>query len=163
MGLLSLLPLAIATKIPAPWKPVQDAMLQPRSWLKFVSSAVTETFILWNLFYQSSCRCWGSLLHLISLSLSLSHTLGKTPQDEWSARHKGLYLHNKHNRQTLMPPTGSKPAIPATERPQACDWKLPELKADTVKTVLNVLHRWQWARKGTDKNCPTSRYGIIYS
>jgi len=35
-------------------------------------------------------------------------TVGRTSLDEWSARHKDLYLtaHNTHNRQTSMPPGG---------------------------------------------------------
>jgi len=47
-------------------------------------------------------------------------TVGRTPLDEWSARHRDLYLttHNSHNRQTSMPPVGFEPTIPAGERPQ---------------------------------------------
>jgi hypothetical protein len=47
-------------------------------------------------------------------------TLGRTPLDEWSARHRHLYLttHNTHKRQTSMPPAGFEVAIPASERPQ---------------------------------------------
>ena len=35
-------------------------------------------------------------------------TVGRTPLDEWSARHRDLYLttQNNHNRQTSMPPGG---------------------------------------------------------
>ena len=45
-------------------------------------------------------------------------TVGRTPLDEWSARHKDLYLssHNTHNRQTSMPLVGLEPAISAGER-----------------------------------------------
>jgi hypothetical protein len=47
-------------------------------------------------------------------------TFGRTPLDEWSARHRDLYLttHNTHNRQTSTPPADHKPTIPAGERPQ---------------------------------------------
>ena len=47
-------------------------------------------------------------------------TVGRTPLDEWSARHRGLYLtaHNTHNRQTPMPLMGFEPTISAGERPQ---------------------------------------------
>ena len=47
-------------------------------------------------------------------------TVGRTPLDEWSARHGDLYLttHNTHNRHTSMPPVGFKPTISAGERPQ---------------------------------------------
>jgi hypothetical protein len=35
-------------------------------------------------------------------------TVGRTPLDEWSARHRDLYLttHDTHNRQIPMPPVG---------------------------------------------------------
>jgi hypothetical protein len=46
-------------------------------------------------------------------------TVGTTPLDQWSARHRDLYLtHNTHNRQTCMPPVGFEPTITAWERPQ---------------------------------------------
>ena len=48
-------------------------------------------------------------------------TVGRTPLDEWSARHRDLYLatHDTHNRQISMPPVGFKPTISAGERPAA--------------------------------------------
>ena len=48
-------------------------------------------------------------------------TLGRTPLDEGSARHRDLYLttDNTHKRQTSMPPpAGFETAIPASERSQ---------------------------------------------
>ena len=47
-------------------------------------------------------------------------TVGRTPPDEWSARHRDLYLtiHNSHKRQTSMPSMGFEPTISAGERPQ---------------------------------------------
>ena len=47
-------------------------------------------------------------------------TVGRTPLDKWSARHRDLYLatHNIHNRQTSMPPVRFEPTISAGERPQ---------------------------------------------
>ena len=47
-------------------------------------------------------------------------TVGRTPLDEWSARHRDLYLitHNNHKRQTSMSPAGFEPTISAGERPQ---------------------------------------------
>jgi len=47
-------------------------------------------------------------------------TVGTTPLDEWSARHRDLYLttHNTHNRQTPIPPVGFEHTISASERPQ---------------------------------------------
>ena len=46
--------------------------------------------------------------------------IGRTPLDDWSARHRDLYLttHNTHNRQTSMPPAGFEPTISAGERPK---------------------------------------------
>jgi hypothetical protein len=46
------------------------------------------------------------------------NSLGRAPLDELSARRRDLYLttHITHNRQTSMPPAGSKPAIQASER-----------------------------------------------
>ena len=48
-------------------------------------------------------------------------TVGRTPLDEWSARHRDHYLttHNTHNRQIYMPPVGFEPTISAGERPVA--------------------------------------------
>jgi hypothetical protein len=47
-------------------------------------------------------------------------TLARTPLDEWSARHRDLYLitHNTQNRHTSMLHTEFEPAIPASEGPQ---------------------------------------------
>jgi hypothetical protein len=42
-----------------------------------------------------------------------THIPGRTPLNEWSARRRGRYLHNKHNRRTSMPLAGFEPAIPA--------------------------------------------------
>ena len=58
---------------------------------------------------------WGFLDHT-----QRHTTVGRIPLDEWSARHRDLYLttHNTHNRQTSMPPVGFKPTISTGERPQ---------------------------------------------
>ena len=46
-------------------------------------------------------------------------TVGRTPLDERSARHRGLYLttQDTQNRQISMPSVGFKPKISAGERP----------------------------------------------
>ena len=65
----------------------------------------------------------GLLFIEASWSQSIGYTpIGRTPLDEWSARHRDLYLttHSTHNRQTSMPTAGFEPAIPASERPQKC-------------------------------------------
>jgi hypothetical protein len=48
-------------------------------------------------------------------------TVGRTPLDERSARHRDLYLttHDTHNRQISRPPVGFEHTISAGERPQA--------------------------------------------
>jgi hypothetical protein len=49
------------------------------------------------------------------------HTaLGRTPLDEWPARHRDLYLttHNTHKRQTSVPPLGFEPTILVSELPK---------------------------------------------
>ena len=38
-------------------------------------------------------------------------TVGRTPLDESSARHRDLTTHNIHNRQISMPPAGFEPKI----------------------------------------------------
>ena len=47
-------------------------------------------------------------------------TVGRTPLNEWSARHRDLNLttHNIHNRQTSMLPVGFEPTTPAGKWPQ---------------------------------------------
>jgi hypothetical protein len=61
---------------------------------------------------------------LLSIENARSHlhhtTISRTPLDEWSARHRDLYLttNDTHNRQTSMPSSGFVPTIPASERPQ---------------------------------------------
>jgi len=62
-----------------------------------------------------------------AFTITLTHTtLGRTPLDKWSARHRELYLttHNTHRRQTSMLLAAFEPAIPGSERPQthALDW-----------------------------------------
>ena len=84
-------------------------------------------------------------------------TVGRTPLNEWSARHRDLYLttHNTHNRQTSMPPAGFEPTISAGERPQtyALDSAgsrsrtFPKLEYVTEHTRVNlarfmVRHVW---------------------
>jgi hypothetical protein len=68
---------------------------------------------------QQPFKCQG----LLTIEASRSHsqtTLDRTPQEEWSARRRALYLttHNTHNSQTSMPPPAFELTIPANERPQ---------------------------------------------
>jgi len=70
-------------------------------------------------------RCDPTRVMASSFLMFLDHTqrrttVGRTSLDEWSARHRDLYLttHNTRNRQTSMPPVGFEPMISAGERPQ---------------------------------------------
>jgi hypothetical protein len=59
--------------------------------------------------------------HCRGFTIRLWHTtLGRIPLDEWSARHRDLYLptNNTHKRQTCMPPAGFEPTMPPRVRPQ---------------------------------------------
>jgi hypothetical protein len=63
----------------------------------------------------------GLLIIEASRSHSIRHTtLGRTPLNERSARHRDLYLtkHNIYKRHTTMPPAGFEPSIPASKRSQ---------------------------------------------
>ena len=64
------------------------------------------------------CRCWF-IVAPDHLNDTHTHTHGKTPLDEGSARRRELYLtpHNTYKRQISMHPAGSEPANPASERP----------------------------------------------
>jgi len=66
-------------------------------------------------------------------------TVGRTPLDEWSARHRDLYLttHNTRNRQTSVTPAGFEPTISAGELPQ------------TFARPLGPAVEWQHCRKIT--------------
>ena len=60
-------------------------------------------------------------LHYRGFTMALRHTtLGRTSLDEWSARHRDLYVttHNTHKRQISMPPAGFETANPVRERPR---------------------------------------------
>jgi len=66
---------------------------------------ILQFFFLW--------RCDPMRVMASSFTRFLDHTqrrttVGRTPLDEWSARHRDLYLttYNTHNRQTSMPPGG---------------------------------------------------------
>jgi hypothetical protein len=62
-------------------------------------------------------------------------TVGRTPLDEGSARHRDLYLttHNTHNTQTSMHPAGFEPAASASERPQIH-------ALDCAATGIGIIH-----------------------
>jgi hypothetical protein len=90
-------------------------------------------------------------------------TVGRTPQDERSARRRDFYLttQNTHNRQASMPPAGFELTFPATVRPQthALDRTATVIGTIIIKTVnewsgqmLNKLlpsgiRRWWFGRQ----------------
>ena len=77
-------------------------------------------------------------------------TVGRTPLDEWSARHRDLYLttHNIHNRQISIPPVGFEPTISAGERPQT-------YALDRAATGSGLHHQVKV------QNCPFNSCGYI--
>jgi hypothetical protein len=80
-------------------------------------SVPCRTYIFFFLWWNSPTRAKAaSLLRFVGHTQLDTHTAGRTPLDEWSARRKGRYLHNKHNRRT--PSAGFKPTITAIERLQ---------------------------------------------
>jgi len=74
-----------------------------------------------SIFYGATAPSGPWLLHCGGFTFTLRNTkVGRTPLDEWSSRHRDLYLtiYNTHNRQTFMPSAEFEPAIPASEQPQ---------------------------------------------
>jgi hypothetical protein len=51
-----------------------------------------------------------SLLRFLDHTQLDTHTHIRTPLNEWSARRRGRYLHNKHKRKTSMQSAGFEPA-----------------------------------------------------
>jgi hypothetical protein len=49
-----------------------------------------------------------------------THTHTGRTRDEWSARNRRRYLHNKHMRRTSMSPAGLKLATPAIQKQETC-------------------------------------------
>jgi hypothetical protein len=62
------------------------------------------------------------LLRFLDHTHTHKHTYSAsiTSLSEWTARHRGRYLHNRHNTRITMPSAGFEPAILAIERPQTC-------------------------------------------
>jgi hypothetical protein len=81
----------------------------------------TEVFFFWRRGGGNSPQ-WArtSLLTRYLHHTQRTTSVGRTPLDEWLARHIDLYLttHNTFNRRTSMPPVGFEPNISAGERQQ---------------------------------------------
>jgi len=71
-----------------------------------------------SFFFPSLTSVYLLILTVEGYCCTWSHTLGRTPLDEGSARRRDLYLttHNTHKKQTPMSPAGFELAIPAIER-----------------------------------------------
>jgi hypothetical protein len=81
--------------------------------------------------------------HCRGFTITPRHTtLSRTPLDEWPARRRDLYLttHNKHKRQTSMPPMGFEPTIPASERPQT--YFLDRAATGIGPGYLTLYNKW---------------------
>jgi hypothetical protein len=68
-------------------------------------------------------------------------TVGRTPLDEWSVRHRDLYLTN--TKQTSMPSAGFEPAIPAGEQLQthALDCSATGIGRSRMTVVITDNHK----------------------
>jgi hypothetical protein len=69
--------------------------------LSFFLSLLVRTFL------HTHCKCSGLLLNWShSVTHTHTHTCSRTPLDEGSARHRVRHIHNKHRRDTSIPPDG---------------------------------------------------------
>jgi len=72
-------------------------------------------------------------------------TVSRTSLDEWSARHRDLYLttHNTHNRRRSMPPVGFEPTIASGERLRPCGhwgWRTQIYLLKMWRTLLLIKY-----------------------
>ena len=86
-----------------------------RSWSRYFGLLLALFMVRQLLPGQSLLTIEASWLHSV-----IHNTLGRTSLDEWSVRHRELYLttHKTYKRQTSMPPAAFEATIPAKERPQ---------------------------------------------
>jgi hypothetical protein len=94
----------------------------PRNLVGRLTKLTAFSPCLFSIFYHSAKSSSRQRRpHYRGFTITLRHaTLGRSPLDEWSARHRYLYLitHKTHRRHTSMPPVGFKPLIPESEGPQ---------------------------------------------
>jgi len=110
--------------------------------------------------YKQNCVSWGrkpphfyhgttpppQCARASSLSRIHDHirhtTVGRAPLDEWSDRHRDLYLttHNNHNRETSMPPAGFEHPFPASVHPQthSLDYAAPRIGRSPPHYIKNI-------------------------
>jgi hypothetical protein len=94
-----------------------------KAW-SFICLLLPKCLVTWTsvllLFFLFSCGATTQFgarppIRGSSITLRHSHTLGRTPLGEWSARRRNLYLtaHNIRKRQTSMPAAGFEPPNPS--------------------------------------------------
>jgi hypothetical protein len=88
------------------------------------SASAADSFSLNNLrnhhffFHGATAPSGPGPPHYRGFTITLRHTtLGSTPLDEWSARHRDLYLTKQYSQDTsIHAPAGIRTQIPASER-----------------------------------------------
>ena len=101
--------------------------------------------LLWcnNPAWDQAASLLGFLDHTHTHTLSHTHTHTHTyththtrqgSLDKWSARPRGLYLHNKHYRGTSVPSAGFEFAIPAIKR-----WETAQPPSSALKLLRFVI------------------------
>jgi hypothetical protein len=124
------------------------------------------------------CRCGPTRVMASSFTRFLDHTqrltaVGRTPLDEWSARHRDLELttHSTHNRQTSMPLVGFEPTISERERPQT--YALDRAATGTgmlnkynvifyLTIRINWLPQWIYTYVMNNNSVPLSKHIPLY-
>ena len=87
--------------------------------------------------------------NLLVFEVSWSHTrhptVSRTPLNEWSIRHRDLYLatRNTHNRQTSIHPVGIELTIPAGKRPKT--YALDCTATGTGTRCYSTIRKWLFA------------------
>jgi len=94
----------------------QGTQLKSRSFKQYRNSS---SFLILYLCLPNCCRCRRLLLHPITLKDT--HTVRRSPLDEYSARRAVTSTWQPTTlagNRTLIHPAGCEPTIPASERPQ---------------------------------------------
>ena len=97
------------------------SVLQSRVSLLISSDFSGHITCIISVYFLSLCPNSPALTFLMFLDHTQWHPIvGRTSLDEWSARHRDLYLptHNTHKRRTDRNPYPFEPAIPTSEWPQ---------------------------------------------
>jgi hypothetical protein len=89
------------------WTPIGSNSVQVRSF---------SCVCVWR--YSATRAQTASLLRFVGHTQLDTHMPHKTPLNELSARRRGCYLHNKHERRAPIFSPGFKPSIPAIKRVQ---------------------------------------------